>query len=217
MKLEIEFDEGEMKAFEEVIELYHLSKELMIYSEEIGGRRFTPVIEEFTHAFDHLMRVFAFKLGFKPTNADYALKNLERALGHLYRADYDLVDWLSILFKEKVRDELKSFSARTVQEIFPKYYQEIKPYFEIEAPKEISKLRDIRDIAKPSKSNLNEFVEIFGRLKSYYEEILEIKPSLVEYEKKERQEKRKSRLWQILIPFIATVIGILIGIFLSVS
>jgi len=215
--MEIKFDEGEMKAFEEVIELYHLSKKLMIYSEEIGGRRFTPAIEEFRHAFDHLMRVFAFKLGFKPTNANYALENLGRALGHLYRATCDLLDWLSILFKEKVLDELKSFSARTVQEIFPKYYQEIRPYIEIEAPLEISKLRDKRDIAKPSKSNLNEFVEIFGRLKSYYEEILEIKPSLVEYENKIRNEKRKSRLWQILIPIIATVIGIIIGMFLSVS
>jgi hypothetical protein len=83
--------------------------------------------------------------------------------------------------------------------------------------KYLTKLRDKRDIAKPSKSDLNEFVEIIARLKSYYEEILEIKPSLVEYERKKRWEKRKSRLWQILIPIIATVIGILIGMFLSVS
>lgn len=216
--MKIEFDEKEGKLFEEIIALYHEIKELMIYAEEIGGESFTPATEEFRYAFDHLMRVFAFKLGFKSADADYAIENLKPAYGHLYRATCDLLDWLSIIFREKVRNELKSFSARTLQEIFPKYYQEIKPYFEFEVPKAISKLRNEKDIGNPNKiDDLNIYTVVVERLKSYHEEILKVKPSLVEYEKKEQQEKRKSLLWQILIPIIATVIGILIGMFLSVS
>jgi len=37
----------------------------MLYAEEIGDESFLPATEEFRHAFDHLMRVFGFKLGFK--------------------------------------------------------------------------------------------------------------------------------------------------------
>lgn len=214
MKIELEEQEGEL--FEEIITLYHEIKELMIYAEEIGGESFTPATEEFRYAFDHLMRVFAFKLDFKSVDADYVIENLKPAFSHLYRAAYNLLDYLSIVFREKVRDEMQSFSAKTLQELFPKYYQEIKPYFEVEAPKELSKLRDAKDIGEPNKDDLNKYTEIAEKMASYHEEILKIKPSLLEYENKTRDEKRKSKLWQIIIPVIATVIGIIIGKFLSV-
>ena len=100
----------------------------MIYAEEVGGESFSPATEELRHAFDHLMRVFAFKLGFKQADAKYAIENLMPAYRHLYRAAYNLLDYLSIYFMDKVQEEMKSFSGKTLQEIFPKYYKEIKPY-----------------------------------------------------------------------------------------
>lgn len=215
--MEIEFDEKEGKLFEEIITLYSISKDIMIYAEEVGGESFSPATEELRHAFDHLMRVFAFKLGFKQADAKYAIENLMPAYRHLYREAYNLLDYLSIYFRDKVQDEMKSFSGETLQEIFPDYYKEIKPYFVVEAPTEISKLRSEKDIGKRNENDLNKYIEIVERFKSYYGEILKIKPSLIEYEKKIRDEKRKSRLLQILIPLITAVIGAVIGWFLSIS
>lgn len=216
--MKIEFDEKEGKLFEEIIGLYSISKDIMIYAEEVGGESFSPATEEFRHAFDHLMRVFAFKLGFKQADAKYAIENLMPAYRHLYRAAYNLLDYLSIFFRDKVQDEMKSFSGETLQEIFPDYYKEIKPYFVVDAPTEISKLRIEKDIGKRNKNDLNKYTEIVERFKSYYGEIIKIKPSLIEYEDEKRKklvkdedEKRKNRLLQIIIPSITAIIGAVIG------
>lgn len=222
--MKIEFDEKEGKLFEEIIGLYSISKDIMIYAEEVGGESFSPATEEFRHAFDHLMRVFAFKLGFKQADAKYAIENLMPAYRHLYRAAYNLLDYLSIFFRDKVQDEMKSFSGETLQEIFPDYYKEIKPYFVVEAPTEISKLRIEKDIGKRNENDLNKYTEIVERFKSYYGEIIKIKPSLIEYEDEKRKklvkdedEKRKNRLLQIIIPSITAIIGAVIGWILSIS
>jgi hypothetical protein len=214
--MKIEFDEKEGKLFEEIIGLYSISKEIMIYAEEVGGERFSPATEELRHAFDHLMRVFAFKFGFKQADAKYAIENLMPAYRHLYRAAYNLLDYLSIYFMDKVQEEMNSFSGKTLQEVFPKYYKEIKPYFEVEAPAEISNLRSEKYIGTRNENDLNKYINIVERFKSYYGEIIKIKPNLIEYEKKTRDKNKKSRLWQILIPIITAIIGAVIGWMLSI-
>jgi hypothetical protein len=205
--MEIEFNESEGKCFEDIIKLYLKSKELMLYAEEIGDESFLPATEEFRHAFDHLMRIFGFKLGFKSGDDDYAIKNFNPCYRHLYRAAYNLLDFLSIIFRDKVYGELKGFSGKTLVEIFPKYYHVIKPFIEIDVPEVVSKLRSEKDIGKNSQNDLDKYTEIVERFKSYYEEILRIKPSLIEYEDK----KRKAILLRILILIIVTVIGALIA------
>ena len=213
--MKIEFNEEEEKLFEAIITLYSISKEIMIYAEEVGGESFSPATEELRHAFDHLMRVFAFKFGFKQANAKYAIENLMSAYRHLYRAAYNLLDYLSIYFMDKVQEEMNSFSGKTLQEVFPKYYKEIKPYFEVEAPAEISNLRSEKYIGKRNENDLNKYINIVERFKSYYGEIIKIKPNLIEYEKKTRDKNKKSRLWQLLIPIITAIIGAVIGWMLS--
>ena len=108
---------------------------------------------------------------------------------------------------------MKSFSGETLQVIFPKYYKEIKPYFVVEAPAEISNLRSEKDIGKRNESDLNRYIDIVERFKTYYGGIIKIKPSLIEYE----DEKRKNRLLQILIPIITAIIGAVIGWILTIS
>ncbi|RCV62746.1 hypothetical protein C5S53_17735 [Methanophagales archaeon] len=171
--MQIEFDEEEEKLFKDIITQYSISKDIMIYAEDVGGESFSPATEELRHAFDHLMWVFAFKLGFKQADAKYAIENLIPAYRHLYRAAYNLLDYLSIYFRDKVQDEMKSFSGETLQEIFSKYYKEIKPYFVVKAPTEISKLRSEKDIGKRNENDLNKYIEIVERFKSYYGDLLD--------------------------------------------
>ena len=138
------------------------------------------------------------------------------AYRHLYRAAYNLLDYLSIYFMDKVQEEMNSFSGKTLQEVFPKYYKEIKPYFEVEAPAEISNLRSEKYIGTRNENDLNKYIDIVERFKSYYGEIIKIKPNLIECEKKTRDKNKKSRLWQLLIPIITAIIGAVIGWMLSI-
>ena len=226
--MKIEFDEKEGKLFEEIIELYRISKDLMSYVEEVSGESFSPATGGLRHAFNHLMRVFAFKLGVKQVDANYVIENLKSTYRHLHIAAYNLLDYLSIYFRDTVQDEMKSFSAESLQVVFPEYYKEIKPYFEVEAPIELFKLRIEKDIVKRDENDLNRYIDIVERFKLYYgdierfksdyRKITKIKPSLIEYEDEKRKkvakdedEKRKNRLLQILIPVITAIVGAVIG------
>jgi len=46
----------------------------------------------------------------------------------LYKAADNILDCLSIYFRDMVQEEMNSVSGGTLQEIFPEYYKEIKPY-----------------------------------------------------------------------------------------
>jgi hypothetical protein len=71
------------------------------------------------------MRVFAFKFGLKEADEKYAVINLDKAFGHVYRAGYDLLDFISIVLRKKIRNELESISSEALATIFPEYYREI--------------------------------------------------------------------------------------------
>jgi hypothetical protein len=68
-----------------------------------------------------------------------------------------------------------------------------------------------------NENDLNKYIDIVKRFKSYYRDIIKIKPILIEYEKKIRDKRIKSRLWQIIIPIITAIIGAVIGWVLSIS
>jgi len=212
---DIRFSEGETASLKEVISLYITVKDLMIYAEEMDSakRTFLQPTFELKNAFDHLMRVYAVKFGFKSADAEYVDVNLHKTFGHVYRAGYDSLDWISIQFRKKLLDEISEFSSETLIKIFPKYYQEIKPDFEI-ASSEISKIRSRKDIGDPDADDLIKYAEIIRRLKNHLEEIDKIKVSLIEYETKHRKGERYMYVREAILIIIATIMGAIVGAFL---
>lgn len=205
---EVIFSEEETETLKELTSLYRRVKELMIYAEEMDPekRTFLPPVNELRNAFDHLMRVYAFKFGLISANSEYVSINLQKTFGHVYRAGYDLLDWTSIQLRNKILNGVDEFSSETLATVFPKYYQEIRPDLEI-ASSEISKIRAEKDIGDPDEDDFIKYIKIIERLKNHLEEIDKIKVSLIEYENEKKKRARNSRLWQVFFIIIGTIIG----------
>ena len=214
MKLEnIQFSDEELKSLKESTLLYHKVKELIIYAEERDPNKKTflqPTLE-LKYAFDHLMRVYAYKFGFKSADAEYVDINLHKIFGHVYRAGYDSLDYLSIQFRKELLNEAGDFSPETLVKIFPKYYREIKPDFEI-ADHEISKIRASKDIGDPNADGLIEYAEIVKRLENHLREFDKIKVSLIEYENEQRKRENDSHVREAILIIVATIIGAIVGV-----
>ena len=208
----IQFSEGEAKALKEVTSLYHMVKDFVIYAEEMdsGKRTLLQPTFELKNAFDHLMRVYAYKFGLKSADIEYVDTNLHKTFGHVYRAGYDSLDWISIQFRKKLSEETSEFSSETLAKIFPKYYQEIKPDFEIASSK-ISEIRARKDIGDPNTDDLIKYAEIIKRLKNHLEEINKIKVSLIEYENEQKKRESDSHVREAILIIGAAIIGAIVG------
>jgi len=208
----MEFGEVEMEKLKEVTILYLKVRELMFYADEVHPEKktFIPPINEIRNAFDHLMRVFAVKFELKTTDKeDYITDNLDMALSHVYRAAFDLLDYISIYLREKILDEINEISPEALTIVFPEYYQKIRPDIE-KASTEMSDFRSRKYISCPKIDDVIKYAEIIERLKSHLNKILEIKPSLIAYEERKKKEVKKSKFFEILIYIaIAIVSGVM--------
>jgi len=116
-------------------ELYIRVKAMYIYAEETTPQfqNFLQPVFEINRGFDHLNRVKAVDLGITVVDKseEYVVDNLHKAIGHFYRAFFDIVDWLSMDLRESVTEEFKDFSHTCIGKVMPEYYREIRPEIEV--------------------------------------------------------------------------------------
>ena len=53
---------------------------------------------------------------------EYVEKNLDKALGHEYRAFFDTADWFSIQLRQKITNILSSYTSDTIHKTIPNSY-----------------------------------------------------------------------------------------------
>lgn len=104
-------------------QIHMLTKHYLLIAEELSeeGVTFLQPLKEHRDAYDHLMRVF-----YLPTRLEaldvasdfdpvsYIRKNVEKAVGHEYRAFFDMADWLTFICRRKIREELSYHQVRRV-------------------------------------------------------------------------------------------------------
>jgi len=207
----ISFSEQETAKIRETVELYIFVKELLIYNEIIDPDSYTlpQIINELRNAYDHFNRVLAEKLEITGTKGDdYSIKTLDKALGHIYRACYDALDWLSINVKQDIKEELKPFSHEAIKEVIPTYYKEIRPMFS-QYERRITALRAEKDIASINDGDLIEYTQIVKDLSDIRQKIKDSVDALAEYDSKKKKESRLRDLRNIGV-------GVIIGLTLTV-
>ncbi len=96
-------------------QIHVLTKHYLLVAEELSedGVTFLQPLKEHRDAYDHLMRVFYLPNRIKGLSAAsdfdsvaYIKKNVEKAVGHEYRAFFDMADWLTFICRRKIREEL---------------------------------------------------------------------------------------------------------------
>ena len=75
---------------------------------------------------------------------DYMLKNIEKAIGHEYRAYFDTIDYLTICLRELISTEINGLSYKDLIKVYPDYdkYKKIL----INIPDQIVHYREKKDI-----------------------------------------------------------------------
>ena len=178
-----------------ICELYFVVKEIIIYFEEINPEQKSDIqpINELRNAFDHLMRVVAVWLNIKEQDnpSDYIVTHLDKSFGHVYRAGYDTVDFLTLTLKELIYSDLSGYSVRTIQEVIPNYYSDIRPAI-YELNDEVTKYRSEKDVANSDARHLIEYVRDVKKIVDYHKAITKKIPTLDELERKHHVETRKT-------------------------
>lgn len=208
----IEFTKDEEDKITESVRLYLFVKELLIYNEIIDpdSNTFPQVINELRNAYDHINRVLALKLELVDDEKadDYSLDNLKKVVGHVYRACYDCLDWLSVNVTEEVKKELEPFSRETIREVIPDYYKKIRPSLP-EYERRITELRKEKDVANVKEDHLVEYAQIVRDLSEIRQKIRDGMDTLIEYESKRKRENLVSFISKILIGVVAGALLVL--------
>jgi len=210
------FEGEEAKYLENIGKYYAITKELLLFGEQVDpeNRTLPQVINELRNCLDHIMRVVLFKLGLSKHNeANYVKINLDKAYGHVYRAAYDALDWISLTLKGRVIDELQGFSLDTIQAVLPEYFKEIKPRFEEIITNEVTMLRMEKDVAQKSEENLVKYGQVVAELKRLFNLIINKKSALVEYQTRQVKSQRKQLIQSIIVKIIIAVVsGVAVGL-----
>lgn len=194
----------------EITELYLYYKELALYAEELRTESFLPPINEIKDAFDHLMRTYSVTYGFKEKNGDYIITNLEATFRHLYRAVFDLFDYIRIYQKDIIDQKIDGFSRVTLTDVFPEYFQEIVPGMD-RCMKEIPLYKSEKDIGDPDLNTVKKYLELVRQLRDYTLKIDEKLPALIQYQEKMKKEKRIDYFILFIIGAIGAIFGAIVG------
>jgi hypothetical protein len=202
------FSDEELSQLKEITELYSITKTLIIYSEELNNlETFVPPINELKDSHDHLMRVYSVKFGFNPgMPEDYPKKNIEKVFSHLYRAAFECLDYVRIFQKDAITEKLEGVSNDALVNVFPEYYQTIRPRIEALIEQIPSYKRD-KDIGRPDLVTVKQYYNSILEIKEHIKTIESRKAALVDYDVRRRTEELKKSWIEFFKFIIVAIIG----------
>lgn len=206
-----------------IVQIHQEAKSLMLLAEELDAKfcTFIQPVREYQAALEHIVRAKAVELdvvsspnGLK--KSDYSGTSYDKALGHEYRAFFDVADWLSMSIREKVIELMEPYSREAISSVVPSYYKDWRPSIE-KTSKAIASIRDSKDISSRGTilEEVRKYKSEIDKLLDIYNELLACVPGLEEYSKKERNSSRKNIILKILIPIVAAIVGTVIGAVLT--
>ena len=216
------FSESELQRLKEITELYSYTKDMILYSEELNNlSTFMPPINEIKDAFDHFMRITSVKFGLHEGNEEYARNNLDKVFSHIYRATFELFDYIRIYQKESIDKKLNGISNDALIHVFPEYYRQIKPAMEDLITK-IPAYKKDKDIGDPDIGVVKLYYHSIQEMREHLKKIDAMLPALIEYEErrkaelaakeqKEQDDRKQDWLVQTGIAIIGTGVGLVIG------
>ena len=193
--------------WKKIVEIHNHTKFHLLYCEEseVTHVTFLQPRNELCNALEHIVRAKAHEFGLGKADAelgeDYEYNTLDKALGHEFRAFFDVCDWLSIILREGIRSELGNYSPEVIETVIPNYYTEIRPMLDV-LPDQIAAIRARKDIKGDILAEVSEYNEILLELKAFRVSLSAKIPSLEEVKKGGERKK----IWDVLLLVAAALI-----------
>lgn len=165
--------------WDNICKIYFLTKHYLLLSEELSEDfdTFLQPLKEHRDAFDHIARVYGYDMLDKKVDdvEKYREENMNKAVGHTYRAFFDTADWLSYICRKKIRDLLSNY---TKEQILNKYekYEEVKITLN-RIPKEIAQIRKNKDLSDDETvliEEVDQYSIVLNQLLEIYNEVYAI-------------------------------------------
>ena len=221
-------DQGAIDSkMKELISLYFEVKKLVIASENAtrGNRLSIPAINELRNANDHLLRAFAVSYGVTPPPqewkrppVEYCVKNIDKAIGHVYRAGYDALDIIAMGLTEGILSDFGGFSMATRVGVFADYARDIRIPLQKAAAicDEAKTLKDV-EVFDTAREFFVGYKNVIEMLKSVRDLIDSRMPELVVVEAEAKAAEERHRRHAIKMHAIWTVIGIVAAILIAIA
>ncbi len=189
----LEFPPDEADRIRRLSRLYAIAKGLILYAEEVDpdSRSNLQIIKELRDAFDHLMRIMlARSCGTVPDGVDdvdyYCGTNIDKAVGHVYRAAFDALDGTILSLKAKIHEILEPYNLDCIKHVVPDYWEHRKSLERL--AKQVASHRAEKDVGKNYGALFDEYVDDVKILSAFHEELLDAMPALDEYSQKNNQQ-----------------------------
>lgn len=132
-----------------IVSVHLRTKRLMLLAEELDGnfQTYFHPIKEHRDTLEHIIRAKSVTLEMRQSQDEsYIEMNLQKALGHEYRAFFDVADWLAVNIRETIQRLLTPYPNAAIAAVCPRYYGETRPKLELVTQK-IAEIRASKDIA----------------------------------------------------------------------
>ena len=211
-----------------IVTLYREVKGYVIASEKLssGARVSIPALNELRNAFDHYMRAeYIWKHGAQPGEGaepdifKYCEKNLQKALGHVYRAGYDALDIIALNKVRQIEKYSDGYRLTTFHTVISDYAVCIRAPFEKgikqcdEAKKgkdiEAEQIREHSELFANYKEGINALESVLHVLHKHDKDLLGVEEEVTVRDKNSVDKYRKQRNWAIcgIVITIITAVG----------
>ncbi len=204
--------------YTELVSFYWEVKKVVATCEKIDEEQRAPIvaIAELRSVLDHIMRVENVLLGLKSASeveeetgqsaSDYCVANLDKAVGHLFRAGYDAYDIIAIAVDQEIRSLMSEISYEALYHVAPDVAQKLPAINE--ARFELADVKVEKDVEGPSQDK-RQYARCecaIRTLVDFRDLLQERLPLMLEYDADRQQGKRVNWLWTLLISLGASAI-----------
>ena len=183
---------GDEDTWRLLVKIHNYTKLLLLKAEEVDDKFtfFFPPLVQHRDALDHIMRAAYSKVfpaeyaanqeeAEKLDGKDYADRQLDKALGHAYRAFFDAADWLGMVYRERMRIILSGYSAETINDVLNDFAATVQPRIE-RISLEIAALRGEKDIGNKKKliGGADKYFDLTEELERYWLRVVDARVEL---------------------------------------
>lgn len=195
----------------ETSEIFYWVKSYSILIEQLLPDNKAPI-----HAANEL-KSLVFHLYNSVDYPEHVETNILEAKEHLCRAFYDLHSMVVSIYIKQIASKVRKFKLTTMAEVCPEYSQTIRPSMR-DIQKNLREIRSSRntDIAL-LQNGIKKFEEHVKALETYNDIIEEYTPDLLQYEKEEKHNRRKDKMWDVIKILITAAITATATYFITIA
>ncbi len=213
----MKFNTKEIKLLEQLCKEYIKTKELVSKAEDIDRNSGAniQINKEFRDALSHLVRILGDILLVngkkKKQESDYYAVNIDKAIGHIYRAGYDAIDGIAISLRENI-NILSQFHASVITQVIPDYAEKIERLDLFH--ESLVKHKQNKDIGNGSSKAFKECIKEMDDIKSSMLGLNKAISMIREIQDEINKDKRFTLFQGIVLTILGAIFGAIVGVLL---